>query len=691
MNILTNFIRIFLILILYITESLALIHRAVRTYVLCPRHDTLHATRFRPSNHCHLNDIVYKLIVVLKPFTMEIDGEVAIGEGRVPSIKFNDLVAWNFAEDGDDTFRCKNCGVQNVRRSGSNCNLIKHCAKNTCFGFKYRNVNDSRHNEDLQPIFRAYLDAMSRRNSISAHFKSALSPEALKIKAWIDLVVKCDLPLTVCENMIFREHVKVDGISRKTLRKYLIKLSDIVGLKIRDIIGPGNCIADGWSCNGVHYVGVIHSWPTITPSGNIVNKKALLSLAPLISETEFSAENHAESFEAVYSLYGSMQDLVVCFTLDNTNTNPKTTRLLNKPMIGAYCHRLNLASKCWLRDAFDKSLTKQLEVINAVMVRASSLKVRGRLKEHTPYLPEMRNQTRWTGACGMAFKYDAMYDALGSTGSFSRLTDDDAVEVDVDEVQDNDKDGKKTYINKKKKVKPVLMASSEYTAFKRTRLPPLKMLKNWFLVIQNDELNLMQARFQQASEHHLLKGHSDEFHERLSHDHKLVVAPYFESAVTKIIAKATEDFTDEEKEAARVLLKSKWPLLYPTEKRRRRRRNSEDDDEEEEEDETGSPTKFLRNLNKERTSKDDSMTSRYLTNLEWIQPTTVLVERLFSKCRHVFTYDRQRLLPRLFEAIIFLKSNQQYWNSKLVQEMMSGLWDERLGREYNSDDEEEED
>ena len=80
-----------------------------------------------------------------------------------------------------------------------------------------------------------------------------------------------------------------------------------------------------------------------------------------------------------------------------------------------------------------------------------------------------------------------------------------------------------------------------------------------------------------------------------------------------------------------------------------------------------------------------------MTNLEWIQPTTVLVERLFSKCRHVFTYDRQRLLPRLFEAIIFLKSNQQYWNSKLVQEMMSGLWDERLGREYNSDDEEEED
>lgn len=73
-----------------------------------------------------------------------------------------------------------------------------------------------------------------------------------------------------------------------------------------------------------------------------------------------------------------------------------------------------------------------------------------------------------------------------------------------------------------------------------------------------------------------------------------------------------------------------------------------------------------------------------MTDLGWIKPTTVVVERLFSKCRHVLSYERKRLLPRSFEAIIFLKENETYWSSKLVQEMVAGLWDARLGTTYYS-------
>jgi len=52
---------------------------------------------------------------------------------------------------------------------------------------------------------------------------------------------------------------------------------------------------------------------------------------------------------------------------------------MKKPMIGAYCYRLNLATKHWLNNAFDGNLMKNLESINAVMVRAYSLKSLGKL------------------------------------------------------------------------------------------------------------------------------------------------------------------------------------------------------------------------------------------------------------------------------------------------------------------------
>ena len=63
-----------------------------------------------------------------------------------------------------------------------------------------------------------------------------------------------------------------------------------------------------------------------------------------------------------------------------------------------------------------------------------------------------------------------------------------------------------------------------------------------------------------------------------------------------------------------------------------------------------------------------------------------MVERLFSKCRHILTYDQHRMLPKFFEAIVFLKENSDFWSLQLVQEMLTGKWDERLGLEYDSED-----
>ena len=108
---------------------------------------------------------------------------------------------------------------------------------------------------------------------------------------------------------------------------------------IGDSLEPGCCVAGGWTTSRIHYWAMFHSWPTLAPNGDVVNKIALLSLSPLSDEKEYGARNHADSIRATYEDYGSTSDdLVVCMTLDNTNTNPATARLLHTPMIGAYCH-----------------------------------------------------------------------------------------------------------------------------------------------------------------------------------------------------------------------------------------------------------------------------------------------------------------------------------------------------------------
>ena len=93
-------------------------------------------------------------------------------------------------------------------------------------------------------------------------------------------------------------------------------------------------------------LGVNHCWPTHGQGDKIVVKPALLSLAPFVNEMSLDTESQANSITATYDLFRSVDELLVMLTLDNTAVNPATCRHLNRPMIGAYCHRLNLASKC---------------------------------------------------------------------------------------------------------------------------------------------------------------------------------------------------------------------------------------------------------------------------------------------------------------------------------------------------------
>ena len=106
-------------------------------------------------------------------------------EKRVPVVIFRDLVAWNFVLDGDDMYFCKKCKTPNIKRSSSNCNLIKHFAY--CFCFNYRNVSHPHHNEDLQVIFRQYHrthEQLAESDSKPRAFNPIISARAKQLHSW---------------------------------------------------------------------------------------------------------------------------------------------------------------------------------------------------------------------------------------------------------------------------------------------------------------------------------------------------------------------------------------------------------------------------------------------------------------------------------------------------------------------------
>ena len=57
---------------------------------------------------------------------------------------------------------------------------------------------------------------------------------------------------------------------------------------------------------------------------------------------------------------------------------------------------------------------------------------------------------------------------------------------------------------------------------------------------------------------------------------------------------------------------------------------------------------------------DDYIDCRFLV------ATSNTVERLFSLCKHVLTDTRKCMSPIMFESLIFLQVNRQYWDLQMV-------------------------
>ena len=215
-----------------------------------------------------------------------------------------------------------------------------------------------------------------------------------------------------------------------------------------------------------------------------------------------------------------------------------------------------------------------------------------------------------------------------------------------------------------KKVMPYLLILSEKRNFHEKYLCVMTTLKKWIANMHYSEMMLEQTTciLEQLCKGKNLKGHSEEFDWCLLPDHELVTSPNFERGVVKILSRQSEALTVLEQIECSCLLKSKWPHLYPP---------GEDTVNLEMVDYPGKFRKMMES-GKKHMSHDTKLDSKYI-DCSFLSLTTVVVETLFSHCSHVLTADCQCVEPQLFEAIIFLHENNEWWDVELVQSMIVGL------------------
>jgi len=114
------------------------------------------------------------------------------------------------------------------------------------------------------------------------------------------------------------------------------------------------------------------------------DKKGFTSIAPLLEEDDFGAEAHIDFIEATLDVYGKRISDISFFVGDNCNVNHCIANIAQKPLIGCYSHKFNLAVEEYLMK-YENILDK----VHILMVKLRNIKNRGKLRKlQCPYQPK---------------------------------------------------------------------------------------------------------------------------------------------------------------------------------------------------------------------------------------------------------------------------------------------------------------
>lgn len=325
----------------------------------------------------------------------------------------------------------------------------------------------------------------------------------------------------------------------------------------------------------------------------------LLAINQLPDPTNQKAENHLVMIKEVLEGYKKSLVNVAFIVADNTNVNPCLASLMETNFIGCLSHKLNLAVNYFLEIC--PKYQRLVDKIHAITQKLrSSANVAARLKLVANRCVVCPNITRWTSKFEMIKRYIELEENLVNEASYLEITN--------------------------------LLLTEQERKDVRELFEILQVFHDVTLSFQDIDFNLKKAYI-------LCKRLSVDFPEISTYLDPSEWST-FQLAIAKILC--NETLSEAEKKSVKRFEKQKSndnlePSFAP-------------------------PTKRARASYSQQAYLDYNELPNEYEDLSFINPTSNIVERLFSVCKQIFSETRRRLTPDHLELLLMLKMNRGLWD-----------------------------
>lgn len=442
----------------------------------------------------------------------------------------------------------------------------------------------------------------------------SFSPETVDIYRWIDWLVTDHFAFSFVDSPKTRMYSKIGTtISRQRLSQLVHKLYDVVLAKVRaEIPEKFGIMFDGMSTNGFHYCG---TFAVYDDDGQ--RKELFLHFGTFRFEDSFKADDYIDHFTDVLETVGRSRQNVTFLVSDNCATNQSIGTKMDIPLIGCAAHRLNLA----VNDIYEtEEYAPLIAKVQELMKVCRTLKCAGKLRANGAGIRayQRNNFTRWGAVHNMLVRYVKLIPFLH-----------------MDEP---------LWMN-------YLLIPTEITKVHQL-ITILKKFEEVNLQLQRDsiDINIHAVRLM----FDLLIAHYPPSVACLGVDANIIHRKHFERGVEKVIAGRENDLTFLEINSLHQFKK-----------------NAEIEDEPLE---ASQSMRAIVDSAKVKRIRVDADSAYY--DLSYITPTSVTVERLFSRVNFLLGLRRHSMDEETVNALLFLEFNRQLWNVQDVSVVLQGVSDD---------------
>jgi hypothetical protein len=438
----------------------------------------------------------------------------------------------------------------------------------------------------------------------------------------MEQVIMEDEPFSFVECHYHRKHSKnTIEIGRKTLMEFIFATVEDVRSKLKDMLPDQfGLVFDGWTADGtsIHYVAVFATY--VNKYGGVIND--LLNCAPLLDETNYTAHSHYEYITECLDIYGKKWDNVQFICGDNCSTNKALADLAEKPLVGCASHRLNLAIQSIFADH-----SGLVDKVDFLMVELRKLKNAGKLRKLTDLCPERKNVTRWSSTYCMLVKYTKLREFLKHPhfpntvlGLVPNQVEDGQIDVLIEHMEE---------------------------------------FQSVTGMLQKGDCSMITLSVVRRAFDNLLSHYPDHL-AHLRPNHTIVHNPHFENAVVKIQRFQESTLTLPEMAAVSCFRKQQDILMEEVPAQQPL---------------IAKPPSAMEVAlrDEERLIKEkevEQLPSKY-NSTKHVIPTSNVVERLFSRAKHINTDNRKSMDPKSLEAALLLRTHHTLWNSETIQRIIN--------------------